>query len=200
MLDRSAPAARSWSRSLRQRSSRRRSRFCSTCATATSTRARLSIHNHSHGFDEAVGAFRGRDVVTVIWALIARGEAAHELPILNTIQAAGIRRIKPIPNDAIPTSRIRSPEPLKHDWLPHSGCLLRVLLDPYASPRVSLAPGYWIHVERPVIDAAYLEVRHPIDAFRALVRICAPVALRGREPAFVADGDHVLRVYGLDIA
>ena len=75
-----------------------------------------------------------------------------------------------------------------------------MLLDPRASPGVSPAQGYGIHVECPVIDGAYLEVRHPVDAFHALARICAPVALRGREPAFVADGDHVLRVYGLDIA
>lgn len=197
MLDRGAPRRRRRAFHRRCRRRRRR-RFHSRCRAAAA--AGLRIHLGSHGFDEGIGALGGADAIPIVGRRIAAGEARDELPVLDAAQAARIRRVEPGAHDAVPAAGVGGAELLQDDGLADGGALLRVLRDPRAAPRVRLAPRHRVHVEGAVVDAGEPQVRHPVDALAALVGVGRAVALRGREPAFVAHGHHVRGVEALDVA
>lgn len=75
-----------------------------------------------------------------------------------------------------------------------------VLRDPRVHPVVAVAPLLRVGVEGAVVDTGDGQVLDKVDAFVSAVGVAAVAAAVGAgEPAFVAEGDHVVCVEGLDV-
>ena len=106
----------------------------------------------------------------------------------------------PLRQVLIPQRRRRRRVFLQHDGLAGGFADGVVLRDPGAAPGVVVPPRVRVHVEGAVVDRLDGEVLDEVDAFVAAVRVGAVAAgVAWLQPAFVAEGHHVVCVEGLDI-
>lgn len=87
---------------------------------------------------------------------------------------------------------------LEHYRLPRLLADEVVLNDPLVAPGVVVAPLIGVQVESAVVESGDGEILHEINAFVAGIRV-GSIAEWGRQPAFIANGDHVVGVEGLDV-
>lgn len=134
----------------------------------------------------------------------AAGELRAELPH-EIAGEAGFAEdgVLPGPGDADAVLGLGHGVLLEHDGLAEALADFVVLRDPRVAPGVVVAPLVGVHVHGAEVDGADREVLLEVDAVVARVRVAVvvvgDVGRRLGEPAFVAEGDEVVRVEGLDV-